>query len=138
MAFVILGYGHWWRTWAFLKWGGHSGLESTSNTTVLWRWQHHVPKTCLKMSVSALPVLDWHILRLLWLHSKPHTVVRPVYLGATLILSRLLSFFTLKKREWTRRLLYLIQCYITGDIIIIFDLIYVLLNNFISTTQTII
>lgn len=103
---VILGCTerHWWRPWAFLKWGGHSGLESTSNTkVVLSRWQHHVLKTRLRMSVSALLLLCWHIFRLLWLHSKPHTVVRPEYLGATLILCLSLTPFTFKKREWARR-----------------------------------
>lgn len=38
---------------------------------------------------------------LFWLHSKPHTWVRPVYQGATFILSILLTFFTLKKEQWT-------------------------------------
>lgn len=37
---------------------------------------------------------------LFWLHSKPHTWVRPVYQAATFILSILLSFFTLKKAQW--------------------------------------
>ncbi len=96
------------RPWASLKWGGHSGLESTSNTkVVLSRWQHHVLKTCRKMSVSASPLLCWHIFRLLWLHSEPHNVVRPEYLGATLILCLSLTFFTLKIRERARRVGYM-------------------------------
>ena len=91
--------GLYWETLVETFWSEVGFLDLKEHHVALSRWQHHDLKTRLKMSVSAMPLLYWHIFKLLWLHSKPDMVVRPEYLGANLFLCLSLTLFTLNRRE---------------------------------------